>query len=313
VILIARNGYTDHGDKILNDLDVSGRKVIAQDRGGEFVAVALNPVPANQAELPEVPPFPDAGFYGWEGDWRQGAHTWSRGDGTLTLTNTEPKQVERQYTFALGTNSKRNVTLTTSETTYNVEVLPGKAGIIGPLTLRLPPGETKLRFATDAPPDLPVPGDARQLAFRLSILPAALPEPSPELSTDFYGWEGDWKKGAHSWSKGSSTVTFRNPATAAVTKSYIFRLNSLSKRKVTVVAPSLTRVVELTPQHPVELAPIDLRLAPGPTTVKFETDKPAVPAGDGDTRTITFSLAIIDVSGAKPIQGASKPATLQTP
>jgi hypothetical protein len=291
VILIDRKGYPDAAASLLRDLESSGRKVIDDDETGEFVAVGLRP--REQAVLPEIGPFPGSAFYGWEGDWRKGAHSWSEGSATLVLTNTAGKPVERKYTFALSSLSKRRVTVITPKETKGVEVNPGKAVTVGPFAVQLPPGETKIRFETDTPA-VPAGGDdPRLLAFSVALLPESAQEPVPVLGPAFYGWEGDWRKGVHTWSRGPATLVLVNSTSKIVEKQYSFSLNSTSKRHVTVIMPAETKTVELNPGSPVTVGPFALKLEPGQTRIRFETDKPAVPAGAGDTRTITFSLAII--------------------
>jgi len=293
-ILIDPKGYQDQAKALLSDLALSGRQIIEQDETGEFVAVALRP--AAQIATPEVPPFPGTGFYGWERNWREGGHTWSQGDATLVLTNAGASVLEKSYTFSLNTLSKRRVTIATSQVSRTVELAPGAPVLVGPMTLRLKPGETYVRFKTDRPAVLGPEGDPRMLAFSVAILPEASPDPEPVLGSGFYGWEGDWKKGAHSWSQGSATLVLMNATPRTIERRYAFFLNTTSERRVTVVTPTETRAVDLSPGNPVTLGPFTLRLAPGATPIRFETDRPAILAGHGDMRKITFSVVILPLA-----------------
>ena len=298
-VLIDRRGYSDAAANLLKDLESSGRKVIDEDEMGEFVAVGLRP--KAQVVLPDIPPFLGSGFYGWEGDWRKGAHSWSQGSATLILTNTAEKPIARHYTFALTTLAKRRVTVITPKEAKGVDVDPGKAVSVGPFALQLAPGETQIRFETDAPA-VPAGGaDTRQVAFSVALVPEPSQEPVPALGLGFYGWEGDWRKGAHSWSQGAAELVLTNPAAEVIEKRYTFALSSLSKRHVTIITPTETKIVELVPGKFVTTGPFIMHLQPGQTSIHFETDMPAVPAGAGDTRKLTFSMAI-----APETEGPSK-------
>ncbi len=291
VILINRAGFADSAESLLRDLTATGRKVIEKHARGEFIAVGLQP--SSRTVLPEIPPFPGTGFYGWEGDWRKGAHSWSKGNATLVLTNTSDNPIKKQYTFSLGTLAKRRVSIITPDQTKAVDLDPGTNATIGPITIQMVPGETQLRFETDTPTTAAGPGDTRHLAFSVALLPTEPPKAVPVLGSSFYGWEGDWHNGAHSWSRGAGTLVFVNSDKKVLTGRYSFSLNSMSRRHVTVVTPSTTKTVELNPGHPVTVGPFDFRFEPGETTIRFETDRPAVLAGSGDPRALTFSLAIL--------------------
>lgn len=291
-LLIDRLGYSDAAASLLKDVESSGRKIIADDELGEFVAVRLQP--SAHVVLPDIPPFPGPGFYGWEGDWRKGAHSWSKGNASLVLTNATGHATERRYTFGITSLSKRRVTVVTSKETKSVQVDPGKLAAVGPLALQLAPGETQVRFETDTPA---TPSgnsaDPRRLAFSVALLPEAPQEPVPVLGPAFYGWEGEWQKGAHAWSRGSATLVIVNSTPKVIETQYTFLLNATSRRHVTVITPAGTKTVELNTSGPVTVGPFNLRLGTGETAIRFDTDRPAVIAGAGDTRTITFSLAIV--------------------
>jgi hypothetical protein len=117
-------------------------------------------------------PFPTLGkgFYGWEGDWRQGAHTWSRGKAELILNNPTAEQIERSYSFVLSSLSSRQVTISMPSETKTVDLVSGKSLTAGPFTLSLKPGQTAITFGTDKPADLAGPGDARRIAFALTVI-----------------------------------------------------------------------------------------------------------------------------------------------
>lgn len=289
-ILIDRKGYPDAAAGLLRDLDLSGRKVIGEDEMGEFIALRLRP--RAQVALPDIPPFPAAGFYGWEGDWHKGGHSWSRGNATLVFTNTAGRTIEKQYAFVLNSLSKRVVTVVTPKAAKVVELDPDKPVTVGPIALELPPGETEIGFETDTPAQLAEGGDSRRLAFSVAVLPASQ-DPVPVLGPGFYGWEGDWRKGAHSWSRGAARLVFVNSTSKIIEGHYSFVLNTSSKRQVTVMTPAETKTVELIPGSPLAVGPFDLLLGPGETLIRFETDQPAVAAGAGDHRMITFSVVIV--------------------
>ncbi len=117
-------------------------------------------------------PFPTLGqgFYGWEGDWRQGAHTWSEGKAVLALNNPTAEKIERSYSFVLSSLSSRRVTISMPSESKTVELVSGKSQTAGPFILSLKPGQTAITFETDKPADLAGPGDARRIAFALTIL-----------------------------------------------------------------------------------------------------------------------------------------------
>lgn len=290
-IVIDRKGYADGAALMIDDLESSGRKVIERDEIGEFIAVGLHP--RTQVVSPDIPPFPGSGFYGWEGDWRKGASSWSQGNATLVLTNDSGRAIEKQYTFILSSLSKRTVTIVTPQEATTVELGPGKPKTFGPVTLQLPPGETRIRFDTDAPA-VPAGGqDPRQVAFSLALVPEPSSEPVPVLGACFYGWEGDWRKGAHSWSRGAATLILNNATPKTIQGQYSFLLNTTSERHVSVITPEATQTVELRPGHPLTVGPFDLRLVPGQTPIRFETDRPPVMAGPGDPRKIAFSMVLL--------------------
>jgi len=298
-IVIDRRGYQDAASSILKDLEADGRKVIDDDGTGEFVAIRLHP--AMNPVLPDAPPFPAEGFYGWEGDWRKGAHAWSFGNATLILTNPTKSPIEARYTFALNSLSKRRVAIITPAETLNVDLDPDRLATVGPISLRLAPGQTPIRFETDtSPTPSGTSGDSRRLAFAVALLPEPDQEPEPVLGTAFYGWEGDWRRGAHSWSRGEATLEILNSSSKTLERHYTFSLGTTSQRHVTVVTPSLTTTVELIPGKASTVGPFALKLEPGRTPIRFLTDKPPVLAGAGDPRTITFSLAIIPTAEAPP-------------
>jgi predicted SAM-dependent methyltransferase len=141
----------------------------------------------------------------------------------------------------------------------------------------------------------PVGADPRAASFTVAPFPEPhpIPDPDPVLDSAFYGWEGDWRKGAHSWSSGSATFSLVNPTSKQLEKQYSFVLRALSKRNVTVITPEASQTVELSPGNPLTVGPFNLKLGPGVTTVRFTTDRPGVIAGGGDTRTIAFSVAIV--------------------
>lgn len=118
-------------------------------------------------------------------------------------------------------------------------------------------------------------------------------EPVPVLGAGFYGWEGDWHKGAHSWSQGAASLFFINSNSRIIERRYSFVLRTTSKRHVSFIAPSETKTVELSPDQEVTIGPFDLTLGLGETPFRFETDRPAMPAGEGDPRNIAFSVVIV--------------------
>lgn len=300
ILLIDRKGYSDGAAGLLKDIASSGRNVIETDQVGDFVAVGLSP--STHPVLPDPPPFPGQGFYGWEGNWRTGAHTWSEGNAVLTLTNNSDKPIDKQYVFSLETLSKRTVTILTPNETKIVELNPGIPTRVSPLTIPLRPGETSIRFETDAPP-VPAGGtDKRMVAFAVAILPPPPQEAEPILRSGFYGWEGDWHNEGHSWSNGSASLVFINSSSAVLHDRYSFLLNATSKRRVTVTTPAESKTVELEAGHQVDVGPFDLHFAPGETTIRFDTDRPPVPAGNGDPRKISFSVAIVHNTSRSFIQ-----------
>jgi hypothetical protein len=160
------------------------------------------------------------------------------------------------------------------------------------------PGRNDIVLKSHAP-RVSAPNDPRYLTFRVVNWKLKYQnsvevgnDPAPTLVGGFYGWEGDWRKGAHSWSQGAAELVLTNPGGDAVEKRYSFVLSTLSKRHVTIRTPAETRIMELNPGEFRTAGPFTIRLKPGETPIRFETDTPAVPAGGTDPRKLAFSIAI---------------------
>jgi hypothetical protein len=221
------------------------------------------------------------------------------GAGVITIINrtTRPVKASFQAVVATGVAPKTELEIVAGGVRRNL--LVGSAGENVDLDLVVKPGRNDILLKSHAP-RVPAPNDPRYLTFRVinwklkyHLTMAEPPkDPFPTLGAGFYGWEGDWRKGAHSWSQGAAELLLTNPAGEVLERHYSFILRSLSKRHVTIFTPTETRTVELSPGEFITAGPFTIHLKPGETPIRFETDRPAVPAGGSDPRNLTFSMAI---------------------
>jgi phosphoglycerol transferase len=292
-IIVDRKGYADGAAALLGDLEANGRRVVQQDLIGEFVAVALRP--RSKVMPPEIPPFPGPGFYGWEGDWRQGAQSWSQGNATLIFTNDSTTAMQKHYTFVLGSLTRRRLRIVAPHEEKAIELIPGAPATAGPFELQLAPGVTKVQFETDSP-GVPAGGsDPRTVAFSVAIQPEPSDEATPVLGPGFNPWEGDWRRGGHSWSQGPATLFLDNPNSKAVSEQFSFLLTSTTRRHVSITTPAGKKTLELIPGTTTTAGPYDFQLTPGRTNIRFDTDRPAVTASAQDQRKIAFSVAVVAI------------------
>jgi hypothetical protein len=112
------------------------------------------------------------------------------------------------------------------------------------------------------------------------------------------------------WSRGDAEVVFRNPHLFPVTAEITFDLKSRDKRNVTVRAAGKDGTV-LWPGQSVqtmrEVRVDNVRLAPGDTVWRFDTDRAPEFPNNGDPRKMAFSLRNLRIEmKAKAVEKAGK-------
>lgn len=127
------------------------------------------------------------------------------------------------------------------------------------------------------------------------ILPAQVAKADRLLGDGFLGWERQ-ADAAWSWSRGDAAVTLysSNPETHQVRVT--FELGSLVARQVRVRAGDrLVAEVQLVPGQQQGVA-FDLELPQGRTQLQLLTDAAAVVPGNGDPRSLAFSIRGVRLS-----------------
>ena len=100
------------------------------------------------------------------------------------------------------------------------------------------------------------------------------------------------------WSRGPAEVVLRNPQPFAVVADIAFDLKSSDERKVTVRAAGPQGAVLWSGETVHTLRGVlvpNVRLAPGDTVWRFETDKAALLPSNGDPRKVAFSLRNMEI------------------
>jgi hypothetical protein len=99
------------------------------------------------------------------------------------------------------------------------------------------------------------------------------------------------------WSRGTASVTFYNPQPFPVLAEITMDLKSNDERAVTIVSEDgLVLWSGSTLRQLQEIRIRRVRLAPGETVWKFETDQPAEPPANGDPRRMAFSLRNLQIT-----------------
>ncbi len=102
------------------------------------------------------------------------------------------------------------------------------------------------------------------------------------------------------WSKGSATLTLRNPQPYALLATVSFTLRCNDVRKVGLWQDDYARWERTLQKGEMRDVTVrNMRLEPGDTLWKFETDRPAVYPGNNDPRKVAFKLSnlLINVTG----------------
>ena len=157
--------------------------------------------------------------------------------------------------------------------------------LLGNLTLLLAPATleapTRESYEVIAPRELRVAADGR--SFTLAFDAAWY---GPERSR-FEVWR---------WSRGAAAITLTNPQPDALRADIAFELRAQQPRELSV------RLGErelwrgpVAPGNPARVNLRDLSLPPGATTLRFETNLPAVPAGAGDPRHLAFAVRNLEL------------------
>jgi len=100
------------------------------------------------------------------------------------------------------------------------------------------------------------------------------------------------------WSRGAAEVVFRNPHPFPIQANITFDLKSSDERAVMVRAADAAKTVLWqggTVQTLRNVVLKGVRLPPGETVWKFETDKPAQFPSNGDPRKVAFSLRNLEI------------------
>jgi hypothetical protein len=161
-----------------------------------------------------------------------------------------------------------------------IVLLLGNAAIVASPDLLAPPGRES--FTVEGPRALRVAeGTARtvEVVFDDSWYPAE--------KSRFQYWR---------WSRGDATIVLRNPQPFAVVADVAFELRSNDRRGVAVRAGDrMLWSAQLEPRVSQHTVLRGVRLAPGDTVWKFETDRPAEFPSDYDRRRIAFSLRDLEL------------------
>lgn len=160
-VWINRKAYEDRGAALLAAFRAAGRERIIA-RSADFLCVALNRSPD-----PAMPPQFEGPWSGLEGDgsqfWR-----WSGGPAVITLHHAGNEERIARLSLGLAALQPRTITIMHGSEKVAESVLtePAKFEALE-LTVRLKPGENRLRFETDRPGQVVGSGDPRSLAFRI--------------------------------------------------------------------------------------------------------------------------------------------------
>jgi hypothetical protein len=166
-IVVDRRGYVDRGRALLRGLAAAGRPLTLESAARDLAFVRLHPSPA-----PRRPGVPVLLGRGWseDGDPQTPEGVWSSGDAECVLTNDSPRPVVLSLSFGLSARSSRQVTVSRGATVVSSWRVVRPLAVSG-LRVPVPPGETRLTFSTDRPPDLPEDrAPASPVAFRVSGL-----------------------------------------------------------------------------------------------------------------------------------------------
>lgn len=110
------------------------------------------------------------------------------------------------------------------------------------------------------------------------------------FDANWYGPERSWRE-VWNWSRGSATVTVRNPQPFPLVANLTFGVRANSARHVSVVTGGRTLWHAQLGRG--ELARVQVAgvvLPPGETVLRFETDSPGARTPNGDPRELAFSL-----------------------
>jgi hypothetical protein len=164
-IYINRKGFPDGGAELLARLEELGYTRRIESPLGDLVCVFIRP--AAEPVLPERPPSFSRGWYDEEGDPAADLWRHSSGNAEVQLFNSTSGEREVDISFELSSFSPRTVRLLLDgETLYTSPPLTPQR-VRHTLSLRLPPGATTLRFATEPPVTFPGNPDTRVLGFIL--------------------------------------------------------------------------------------------------------------------------------------------------
>ena len=163
-IYVNRAGYSDRGNKLIDDCAAAGRGRAIQSPAQDLVCVFLNPAP-NPVLPPRWPRF-GRGWYPEERDnhtnWR-----WSSGNAELVWSNDTAYPQKLRLSFELGSVGSRTVEIWKDKTLLyrSPELASGK--ISHSLLLEIPPGNERLLFKTQPAIRVPNSQDTRLLGFAL--------------------------------------------------------------------------------------------------------------------------------------------------
>jgi len=123
-------------------------------------------------------------------DWYQAERSrfdywrWSRGEAKVTLRNPHPFAVIADIAFDLKSSDERKVTVQSAEggaVLWTGETVHVLRGVLLP-GVRLPPGDTVWRFATNKAAQFPSNGDPRKVAFSLRNMEIRILAKAPEAA-----------------------------------------------------------------------------------------------------------------------------------
>jgi phosphoglycerol transferase len=163
-LVINRHAYVRGGVDLLAELAATGRPPGLADTAGDLVYVPLHPV-----ALPARPGVPVLFGRGWrDGDEESSEGRWSTGEAEWVLTNESSRPLRLRASFDLGVERVQRLTIRMPKQVVFSAPVRGALSVPG-LALDLPPGETRLVFASDQEAER-APGLDGKVSFRLSRL-----------------------------------------------------------------------------------------------------------------------------------------------
>jgi len=148
-IYVNREGYPDRGEGLLKQYEAAGRAKVIESPLKDLYCVVLNPSP-NPEWPPPGPLFADGWYTEQDSANGERAHMAS-GNAYLLLTNPTSGPVEKYANFYVASPVARIVTIQGDGAYQSWHVDQQHPAKVTNLQLTLPPGESRLFFATNEP------------------------------------------------------------------------------------------------------------------------------------------------------------------